>query len=351
MAREGVKYDGDKPRWGLLPFREVQDVVDVLTAGSKKYSDDNWKYVDNAKERYYDAMLRHISQYRFAKERDMSELIFDDETGKSHLAHAICCALFIMWFDHEESTLADDYDFMMHVLDDENEPVAPNKIKAEKVAYVGGAQIEDDTGLDFNAFNEKVPAGEPIPMTPEDERINDLETIIKLNDNEVLKRNEYIMKLEERSADNEARIQELENLVAQKDKAFHASEAHLQHVTNANEHLRLKNNAAAEKLIELETRFKEFDRHANVLLEQKAQAAENLKGLNEIIDIQASDGNWNYDPYMQGMANGMLLARHTILGLLGDVPYKEAPEHWLKDDDQLIGKQPVEANSNDSVSS
>lgn len=90
---KGVKYDQDKPRWGLLPFKELEAVVDVLTSGSKKYSDGNWKIVPNAEERYFDAMLRHISQYRYGEKND-------SETGKSHLAHAMCCSLFLLWFDN-----------------------------------------------------------------------------------------------------------------------------------------------------------------------------------------------------------------------------------------------------------
>lgn len=91
---KGVKYDGDKPRWGLLPFKQLEEVVDVLTFGSKKYTDGNWKKVENAHERYFDAMLRHISQYRYDEK-------LDSETKKSHLAHATCCALFMMWFDDQ----------------------------------------------------------------------------------------------------------------------------------------------------------------------------------------------------------------------------------------------------------
>ena len=54
-----------------------------------------------------------------------------------------------------------------------------------------------------------------------------------------------------------------------------------------------------------------------------------VKSLREMIDIQCSDGNWNYDPYMHGMANGMLFA----LSLFDDKrpEYLKAPEVWLKD--------------------
>ena len=52
----------------------------------------------------------------------------------------------------------------------------------------------------------------------------------------------------------------------------------------------------------------------------------NLDQLDEMIDIQCSDGNWNYDSYMQGMANGMIFARSCITGV--DPVYVEAPETW-----------------------
>ncbi len=91
---EGVKYDAGKPRWGLLPFREVKEVVEILTFGAQKYSEDNWKKV-TPKERYVDAAFRHFTSWVQGEKKDM-------ESGKSHLAHAVCCLLFLMWFDNEE---------------------------------------------------------------------------------------------------------------------------------------------------------------------------------------------------------------------------------------------------------
>jgi hypothetical protein len=49
----------------------------------------------------------------------------------------------------------------------------------------------------------------------------------------------------------------------------------------------------------------------------------------EVIKIQGSDGNWNYDPYMHGMLNGMLLMMSIFEGK--DPDYREAPAQWLKD--------------------
>jgi hypothetical protein len=91
----GVKYDNDKLRWSLLPFGPIQEVIKVLMYGSKKYEDDNWKKVDNAKERYFNAAMRHLTEWWEGEK-------LDDETGISHLAHSICCLLFLLWFEGSE---------------------------------------------------------------------------------------------------------------------------------------------------------------------------------------------------------------------------------------------------------
>jgi hypothetical protein len=57
--------------------------------------------------------------------------------------------------------------------------------------------------------------------------------------------------------------------------------------------------------------------------------------LKEIVKIQCSDGNWNYDPYMHGLANGVLLSLWTVEDLKSDVPFKDAPEKWLADKGKL----------------
>ena len=91
----GVKYDKDKPQWSLLPFKALTEVVEVLTYGAKKYAPDNWKKVPNAKQRYIDASFRHLTAYIGGEK-------LDSETGKSHLAHALCCMLFLLAFEKGE---------------------------------------------------------------------------------------------------------------------------------------------------------------------------------------------------------------------------------------------------------
>lgn len=91
----GVKYDGDKTRYELLPPHALKHVADVLTFGAKKYPQaDNWKRVPNLTERYTGAAMRHMEAFRRGER-------LDPETGLPHLAHAMCCLLFILEHEHE----------------------------------------------------------------------------------------------------------------------------------------------------------------------------------------------------------------------------------------------------------
>jgi hypothetical protein len=90
----GIKYDTDKVRWELMPFKQMEQVTEVLTIGAKKYKDDNWKFV-KPRSRYIGAAIRHLFAWINGEKKDK-------ETGKSHLAHAMCCLLFLMWFDDND---------------------------------------------------------------------------------------------------------------------------------------------------------------------------------------------------------------------------------------------------------
>jgi len=88
----GIKFDGDKLRWDLLPVKPLESVIRVMMLGSKKYGDDNWQLVPASRRRYYSACFRHITAWW------MGEKI-DPESGEHHLAHAICCLMFLIWHD------------------------------------------------------------------------------------------------------------------------------------------------------------------------------------------------------------------------------------------------------------
>ena len=91
----GRKFDGGKLQYGLLPPLALKAIVEILTFGAEKYEADNWKHVPNAEERYVDAAMRHFTAWIAGEKKD-------PETGKSHLAHVMCCVLFLMWFEKKK---------------------------------------------------------------------------------------------------------------------------------------------------------------------------------------------------------------------------------------------------------
>lgn len=89
---EGKKFDGEKPRFSLIPGGVLPPVINVLEFGAKKYSENNWRNVENARTRYFDAAHRHLDAWWNGESAD-------PESGEHHLAHAICCLMFLMALD------------------------------------------------------------------------------------------------------------------------------------------------------------------------------------------------------------------------------------------------------------
>jgi len=90
----GQKHDAGKPRYDLMPVHAEAEMVDVLTFGAEKYGAENWRKVE--KQRYIAAAGRHRAAYRMGE-------MYDPETGKHHLAHAMCCDAFVIELDLQES--------------------------------------------------------------------------------------------------------------------------------------------------------------------------------------------------------------------------------------------------------
>ena len=91
----GFKADSGKLQWSLLPLRLLEPVVRVLMFGARKYAPANWKHVLDPLDRYYDATIRHVTAWQAGEQADL-------ETGESHLAHAICCLLFMLWHEAKD---------------------------------------------------------------------------------------------------------------------------------------------------------------------------------------------------------------------------------------------------------
>jgi hypothetical protein len=94
----GKKNDGGKPPLALLSGVALIEVAKVLEFGSRKYTAWNWKGGFKW-SRLGSAALRHVFSWLSGEDKD-------SETGLSHLAHAMCCLMFLL--DFEVNKLGED---------------------------------------------------------------------------------------------------------------------------------------------------------------------------------------------------------------------------------------------------
>ena len=89
---QGKKDDTGKVRLDLIDPSFIEGVGKVLTFGAEKYGANNWQKVENAKDRYYAAALRHLLAWRKGE-------VVDEESGMSHLDHVATNIMFLCWLE------------------------------------------------------------------------------------------------------------------------------------------------------------------------------------------------------------------------------------------------------------
>lgn len=95
---EGLKYDNGKNRMGLMCenfSRALWEVAKVSTFGANKYGANNWQNLSNPKERYMDALCRHLFQHLQGDK-------VDNESGLLHLSHCAWNILALLEFELKE---------------------------------------------------------------------------------------------------------------------------------------------------------------------------------------------------------------------------------------------------------
>lgn len=81
--------DNGKLAYHLQDEDAEAEVVAVLTYGATLYDPGNWEHVENARDRYYDAVRRHLRAARAGE-------ILDAQTGLMSLAGAACSLHFLI---------------------------------------------------------------------------------------------------------------------------------------------------------------------------------------------------------------------------------------------------------------
>lgn len=97
MDNQKAKADAGKAKLSLVPMQILYDVAAIREYGCNKYPDggkENWRQV--SKERYRDAMLRHMTAYI----SDPKSV--DKESGLPHLWHMACNVAFLCEMERED---------------------------------------------------------------------------------------------------------------------------------------------------------------------------------------------------------------------------------------------------------
>lgn len=93
----GKKYDGDKLDYSLLPWDVIETVVTRYTVGKQKYAAWNWTLLDDAKDRYEAAMLRHWVEYKKGNRWDDDPQFANHPS--THLQAALWNLFCLVWFE------------------------------------------------------------------------------------------------------------------------------------------------------------------------------------------------------------------------------------------------------------
>ena len=87
MGSKALKYDENKVDWSLIPVEAMEEVLKVFQYGERKYARWNFRNGFNS-NRLIASCLRHVTSWQ-------KGIDLDEETGLSHLSHAVCCLLML----------------------------------------------------------------------------------------------------------------------------------------------------------------------------------------------------------------------------------------------------------------
>jgi len=88
----GVKYDGGKPRWDLLPPDAMLELVKVYTRGAEKYADRNWEE-GMEYHRVLRALKSHLNKWELGDSMD------DEYPDLRHMAMVAWNAIALLTYE------------------------------------------------------------------------------------------------------------------------------------------------------------------------------------------------------------------------------------------------------------
>jgi hypothetical protein len=85
----GMKFDDGKLPYHLVDPFAIAWLAGILAYGAAKYAPENWRLVDNANDRYYSALKRHLEAWRTGEQDD-------EENGMPHLSAVMFCSMCLL---------------------------------------------------------------------------------------------------------------------------------------------------------------------------------------------------------------------------------------------------------------
>lgn len=131
-----LKHDAEKPRMELLDTHALEQIAAVMTFGARKYDAHNWRK-GFAWSRLLGATLRHVFAYLRGEDTD-------PESGLSHLAHAGCCIMFLLWHEKYRKELDDRY--TSHEVSPGPQVLVPSSLTEEDRAIL--KDLPEDESID-----------------------------------------------------------------------------------------------------------------------------------------------------------------------------------------------------------
>lgn len=102
MPVDAVKHDQEKQPYELISLDALESLADVLKYGAKKYSAWNWTINGGLSwMRVFAAAIRHL--FAWARGED-----YDAESKMPHLAHAMCCIMFLLHYHRNKAVYGKD---------------------------------------------------------------------------------------------------------------------------------------------------------------------------------------------------------------------------------------------------
>lgn len=89
VTGRSLRFNEGKPDFSLIPLEALKEVCHVLEYGANKYERNNWLKPTNG-DVSFACLMRHMMKWQAGE-------AVDEESGRSHLAHAACNILQMLY--------------------------------------------------------------------------------------------------------------------------------------------------------------------------------------------------------------------------------------------------------------